>query len=118
MESNGLILHLSADNTYNSTLHPPSSPDQPLYTIASHPGIDPGSTAFTAVTKGAGGEELARWIWRARWRGDLLAYKGGKAGKATGWGGEGVEVEGGGRTRRAGGWISSPAKTRFHSRAS
>ncbi|VDB94154.1 unnamed protein product [Peniophora sp. CBMAI 1063] len=85
MEPTDHTLLFSADNAYNTTLHSPSSPDQPLYSITSNPGIDSGSTAFTAVTKGESGEELARWIWRARWRGDLLTYAGGKAVKATSW---------------------------------
>ena len=85
MVGNGILLVFSADNAYNTTLHSPSSPHQPLYTIISDPGIDPGSTAFTAVTKGQQGSELARWVWRARWRGDLLTYAGAKAAKAHSW---------------------------------
>ena len=85
MGDNGIILVFSADNAYNTTLLSPLSPDGPLYTIISDPGVDPGSTAFTSVTKGQQGSELARWVWRARWRGDLLTYAGTKAVKAQNW---------------------------------
>ncbi|VDB91736.1 unnamed protein product [Peniophora sp. CBMAI 1063] len=87
MESTDNTLVLSADNAYNTTLSSPLSPKEPLYTVTSDPGIDRGSTAFTSVTKGSGTSEsaLARWEWRARWRGDLLTYKGGKGVKATSW---------------------------------
>ncbi|KZV76190.1 hypothetical protein PENSPDRAFT_680395 [Peniophora sp. CONT] len=86
MNKDGVTLIFSGDNAYNTTLTSSSSPDStPLYTIFSDPGVDPGSTPFTSVTKGHEGSELARWNWRARWRGDLLTYAGAKPVKATSW---------------------------------
>ncbi|KZV76189.1 hypothetical protein PENSPDRAFT_646471 [Peniophora sp. CONT] len=86
MDDSDFHLVFSADNAYNTILTSSSSPDStPLYTIISDPGIDPGSTAFTSITKGQEGPELARWHWRARWRGDLLTYAGAKPVKATSW---------------------------------
>lgn len=85
MGDDGLSLIFSSDNAYNTTLFSPSSQEKPLYTITSDPGINPGSTAFTSITKGSGGSELARWTWRARWRGDLLSYTSAKGIKAQSW---------------------------------